>query len=147
MACFSNTRFTSCNHSNPSVLVAGKLHSQTKILANTGTHLEGKQLLKNIGTYSAIYTCYTSQGRKHPLLLCLLEQAANVHWFEQPHLPRATPTSQLNYCDLFFAMLPALANFTKVKFTENIALRCEISTQILVCTVGLFPMQCKNCKV
>ena len=31
--------FVSCNHSNPSVLVAGKTHSQTEILGNTGTHL------------------------------------------------------------------------------------------------------------
>ena len=43
------------------------------------------QLLKNNGTYSAtchLHCCHTTQGRKHPLLLLLLEQLANVHWFD-----------------------------------------------------------------
>ena len=31
--------FASCNHPDPSVLVAGKSRSRTEILANTGTHL------------------------------------------------------------------------------------------------------------
>ena len=40
--------FVSCNHSDPSVLVAGKTHSQTEILANTSTHFEKqKQKQKN----------------------------------------------------------------------------------------------------
>ena len=34
--------FVSCNHSNPSVLVAGKSHSPAEILANTSTHHEKK---------------------------------------------------------------------------------------------------------
>ena len=34
--------FASCNHSDPSVLVAGKLCSQNEKLANTSTHLEKK---------------------------------------------------------------------------------------------------------
>ena len=34
--------FASCNHYNPSVLVAGKLCSRNEILVNTSTHLEKK---------------------------------------------------------------------------------------------------------
>ena len=34
--------FVSCNHFNPSVLVAGKSHSQAEILANTSTHRKKK---------------------------------------------------------------------------------------------------------
>ena len=45
---------------------------------------EKKQVPKSIGAYSAIFTAViaTTQGRKHPLLLLLLEQLANVHWFD-----------------------------------------------------------------
>ena len=39
--------FASCNRSDPSVLVAGKLRSRTEILANTGTYLEKKTKKKN----------------------------------------------------------------------------------------------------
>ena len=48
--------FASCNRSNPSVLVAGKSHSQTEILVNTSTHLKKRQPLKNNGIYCATFT-------------------------------------------------------------------------------------------
>ena len=62
--------FTSCKCSNPSVLVAEKSHSQTKILMNTGTHLEKKQskkkkkqLLKSTGTCSTAFTVTLHKAR------------------------------------------------------------------------------------
>ena len=88
LACFSNTFhgsvcFVGCKRSDPSVLVAGKWHSQTEILAKTGTHLDQKkntkkkksqqqqnitQLLKNNGTYSATFN------------VVILHKAGNIHY-------------------------------------------------------------------
>ena len=83
-------------------------------MANTGvyTHFEKKlKLLKNNGTYSATFTVV-----KHPLPLLLLEQPANVHWFDVRF--RTAPTKshprKFNYCDLFFTMPSALAKFAEV---------------------------------
>ena len=74
--------FTSCNCSDPSVLVAEKSRSQTEILMNTGTHLKKKNAASE-EHWNLLYClhCYTIQGQKHPLQLLLLEQPANVHWF------------------------------------------------------------------
>ena len=73
--------FAGCKHSNPSVLPAGKWRSQTEILMNTGTHLEKKKLLlKNNETYSAAFTVVIAGNIQ--LLLLLLEQLANVHWYD-----------------------------------------------------------------
>ena len=77
--------FASCNHSDPSVLAAGKSHSQTEILANTSTHPEKtKQLLKNNGTYSATFT------------VVILNKAGKIHyhcfsWFSQLTFIGLTP--------------------------------------------------------
>ena len=73
------------------------------------------------GTYSATFTycCYTTQGRKHPLPLLLLEPASNVH-LSMSTCPLTTPTKshphKFKYCDPSFAMPSALVKFTKVKF-------------------------------
>ena len=56
--------------------------------------------------------------------------------------PLTTPTKshphKFNYCDLFFAMLSALAKFAKVKFMQTIiALRCySIHVHVPLCTAG-----------
>ena len=108
--------FVSCNHFDPSVLVAGKLCSWNEILANTSTHLEKKtQLLKKKGTYSTTFT------------VDILHKAGNIHyhcfsWNSQLMFiglmstsPLSKPTKshphKFNYCDLFFAMLSALTKF------------------------------------
>ena len=70
--------FVGCKRSDPSVLAAGKWRSQPEILANTGTDLEKK---KQWILFCHLHCCYTTQGQKHPLPLLLLEQLANVHWF------------------------------------------------------------------
>ena len=43
--------FTSCNLSNPSVLVAGKFCNCSEVLQNIGTHTDQKQRLKHNGVY------------------------------------------------------------------------------------------------
>ena len=50
--------------------------------------------------------CYTTQGREPPLPLLLMEQPANVHWFDVrvPITPTKSHPHKFNYCDLFFAM-------------------------------------------
>ena len=49
-------------------------------LANTGTHLGKKQLLKNNGTYSATFTVLIlHKARNINLPLLLLEQPADIH--------------------------------------------------------------------
>ena len=77
--------FAGCKHSNLSVLAAGKWHSWTEILVNTGTHLKQKKALnfrRTMNLFCHLHCCCTTQGRKHPLLLLLLEQQpANIHWF------------------------------------------------------------------
>ena len=81
LARFSNTRFVL-----PFALrVASAPNPVSLWLGNGVVRLEKKtQLPKNIGAYSATFTVViaTTQGRKHPLLLLLLEQLANVHWFD-----------------------------------------------------------------
>ena len=65
--------FTGCKRSDPSVLAAGKWRSLTEILMTTGTHLEKKT---DPASTTATFTVVTLH--KHPLLLLLLEQPANV---------------------------------------------------------------------
>ena len=110
--------FAGCKHSNPSVLVAGKWHSRTEILANTSTHLEKKQKQKKAASekqwnlFCHLHCCYTTDW-KHPLLLLLLVQLANVYWFDLNVSVNHTyqePPSQAS----------ALAKYAKVKFTQNI---------------------------
>ena len=68
--------FVGCKRSDPSVLATGKWRSRTEKKYRFQKTL--------IGAYSATFTVViaTTQGRKHPLLLPLLEQLANVHWFD-----------------------------------------------------------------
>ena len=107
--------FVSCKHSDPSVLAAGKSRCWTEIVANTGTHLNPASE-EQWNLLCHLHCCYTTQGRKHPSPLLFLKQLF--------HCPLTTPTKshphKFNYCDLFFAMLSALAKFAKVRFTQNI---------------------------
>ena len=128
LACFSNTCFT--------LLLASRVASAPiPVSLQLGNGVVGlkyrqipeiillkKQLLKNNGIYSTTFhCCYTTQGWKHPLLLLFLEQLAMFIGSTLRCL-LTTPTKshphKFNYCDLFFAMLSALAKFRKV--TQNI---------------------------
>ena len=70
--------FASCNRSDPSVLMVGKSRSRTKILI-----MKKKQLLRKNGTYSATFTVVILHKAEniHYLCILLIEQLANVHWF------------------------------------------------------------------
>ena len=104
LACFSNTMlhtfvcFTSCNCSDPSVLVAGKSHSRTEILVNTGTHLKNssKSLECAMFTSPVPATClfFVLQGML-PIPMCpvLLDWMCWVGLMGRSggHLSRTTP--------------------------------------------------------
>ena len=123
--CFSNAHFccfASCNRSDSSVLVAAKSRRRIPLLILK----KKQQLLKNNVTYSAIYT----------FTVVILRKTGKIHyhcfsWKSQltfigltSRCPLTTPTKnhphKFNNCDLFFVMLSALANFTKVKFVQNV---------------------------
>ena len=124
LACFSNTLhasvcFVSYNRSDPSVLVDGKSRSRTEILANTGTHLEKKQLLKNNGTYSATFTVVIIHKAGHIHYRCFSWNSQLTFIGSTSMCPLTTPTKshphKFNYCDLFFAMPSALTKICKSK--------------------------------
>ena len=67
---------------------------------------------KQWNVFCHLHCCYTTQGRKHPLLLLLLVQLANVYWFDLNVSVNHTyqePPPQAS----------ALAKFAKLKFTQT----------------------------
>ena len=74
-------------------------------------------ILKKIqALFSHFHCCYTTQGRKHPLPLLLVEKSFDVN----VSTPTKSHLHKFHYCDLFLMMPSALAKFAKVKFTQNI---------------------------
>ena len=81
-----------------------------------------------------IQCCYTTQGQTHLLALLLLEQLANIHWFDiDVSTPIKSQPHKFNYCNLFFAMLSALAKFAKEKLTENNRATFKAYSIMLLC--------------
>ena len=61
---YTSVCFMSCNRSDPGVILAGKLHSRTEIVANTGTHLEKNQAFEEQWNLFCHLHCYSTQGRE-----------------------------------------------------------------------------------
>ena len=58
---------------------------------------------KHWSLFCHLHCCYTTQGRKHPLPLLLLEQLANVHWFDvDVSINHTYQDPHQRICDLFF---------------------------------------------
>ena len=110
--------FASCNCSDLSVLVARKSRIRTEILANTGTQIKKKQLLKNNATYFATFTVVIARNIHYR---CFSWNSQLTFNGLTSRCSLTTPTKshphKFNYCNLLFAMLSALTKFTKVKFT------------------------------
>ena len=99
LACFSNTRFTPPFASRVAA-------APIPVSLWLGSHIVGLKywripvlILKKIvseeqwNLFCHLHCCYTTQGRKHPLPLLLLEQPANIHWFDVGSTcPLTTPT-------------------------------------------------------
>ena len=124
LACFSNTRFTlllASRVANAPIPVSLRLGNGVVRLKYWRVPVYSSwKKKKQSNLFYYFQCCYTTQGWKHPLLLLLLKQLANVHWFD---IDVSTPTKYLikfNYCDLFFEVPSALTKFAKVKFTQNI---------------------------
>ena len=112
-----------CKRSDPSVLRLGNGVVRLKYWQiPVYSSWKKKAFEKQWNLFCHLQCCYTTQGRKHPLSLLLLEQlhVANVHWFD---INVSTPTKshplKFNYCEIFFAVPSALAKFAK----DIIALR------------------------
>ena len=66
---------------------------------------------KQLNLFCHLHCCYTTQGWKHPLLLLLLEQPANVHWLDvDVTINHTTPT---NLIIAFFFSLRYRQNLQK----------------------------------
>ena len=63
----------------PVLILNKKKHDKTKKPTTTKYHPASE---KQWNLFCHLQCCYTTQGRKHPLPLLLLEQLANVYWFD-----------------------------------------------------------------
>ena len=123
--------FTSCNHSDPSVLAAGKSRSRAKILVlvlnktNNNNNNNNSFWRKMELILPPSLLLYYTRPKTSITSACF---SSNSYIGSMSTCPLTTPTKshphKFNYCHRFFAMPSALAKFAKVKFTQNsIALR------------------------
>ena len=125
MACFSSTRFTLpfalrvASTPIPVSLwlgngIVGLKYWRIPVLILKNKQKQQKTASeKQWNLFCRFHCCFTTQDRKHPLLLLLLVQLANVYWFDLNVSVNHTyqePPPQAS----------ALAKYAKVEFTQNI---------------------------